>query len=149
MDRRPHILLVEDNQDDIELTKLAFRRSYIANRMDVVKDGAAALDYLFARNGYEDNRSMELPAVVLLDIQLPKLDGLEVLQEIRNSDTARHVPIVMLTSSRQQEDLIRSYDLGANSFIRKPVEFDKFVDAIKQVEIYWLLLNERPGTRGS
>ena len=144
MDSKPHILLVEDNNDDIELTMLAFQRSRIANRVDVVKDGEAALDYLVGRGDYQDNTSAPMPAVVLLDIQLPKLDGLEVLQQVRANERIRRVPIVMLTSSRQQEDLVRSYDLGANSFIRKPVEFDKFVDAIKQVEMYWLLLNERP-----
>lgn len=147
MDRKPHILLVEDNSDDIELTMLAFQRSRVANRVDIVKDGAAALDYLFARGEYINNRDAEPPAVVLLDIQLPKLDGLEVLREIRANRDTRNVPIVMLTSSRQQEDMMRSYDLGANSFIRKPVDFDKFVEAIQQVEMYWLLLNERPGRR--
>lgn len=147
MDRKPHILLVEDNNDDIELTMLAFQRSRVANRVDIVKDGAAALDYLFARGEYSANRDAEPPAVVLLDIQLPKLDGLEVLREVRANNATRNVPVVMLTSSRQQEDMVRSYDLGANSFIRKPVDFDKFVEAIQQVEMYWLLLNERPGRR--
>lgn len=144
MARSPHILLVEDNNDDIELTMLAFQRSKIANSIDVVKDGEAALDYLLCRGEYAENHGKDFPAVVLLDIQLPKLDGLEVLQQIREHEHTRRVPVVMLTSSRQQEDMVRSYDLGANSFIRKPVEFDKFVDAILQVEIYWLLLNERP-----
>lgn len=147
MDNGPHILLVEDNPDDIELTMLAFQRSHIANRVDVVKDGAAALDYLLGRGEFAANAEKPLPAVVLLDIQLPKLDGLQVLQAIREHAEARHVPVVMLTSSRHQEDLVRSYDLGANSFIRKPVEFEKFVEAIRQVEIYWLLLNERPDRR--
>ena len=111
---------------------------------DVVRDGVEALDYLLARGEFANRDDHTLPAVVLLDINLPKVDGLEVLQQVRANRPTRHLPVVILTSSRHQEDMLKSYDLGANSFVRKPVEFDKFVDAVKHLQVYWLILNEIP-----
>lgn len=139
-----HILLVEDSEDDIELTQMAFRESKVANRVDVVRDGEEALDYLFCRGDHAHRKDDPLPAVVLLDLRLPKLDGLDVLEELRNNRTTRYLPVVVLTSSREQDDLIGSYDRGANSFIRKPVEFEKFSNAVRELELYWLVLNEVP-----
>ncbi|HSC46743.1 MAG TPA: response regulator [Gammaproteobacteria bacterium] len=141
MPRDGHILLVEDSPQDVELIMLALKEGKVVNHIDVVKDGPEALAYLTGRG---DHAGRDLPSVVLLDINLPKMSGLDVLKEIRANLRTRHVPVVMLTSSRQQEDMLRSYDLGANSFVRKPVEFDKLVDAMQQLRLYWLLLNELP-----
>ena len=141
MPREVHILLVEDSPQDVELTMLALKEGKIVNHIDVVNDGPEALAYLTGRG---EHAGQALPSVVLLDINLPKMSGLDVLKEIRADRRTRHVPVVMLTSSRQQEDMLRSYDLGANSFVRKPVEFDKLVDAMQQLRLYWLLLNELP-----
>lgn len=145
MSPEKHILLVEDSADDIELTQLAFEDSHIANRVDVVRDGAEALDYLLARGEYADREKEPPPAVVLLDLNLPKIGGLEVLEILRREKKTRYLPVVVLTSSRQQEDLLASYDRGANSFIRKPVDFEKFGEAVRQLQLYWLVLNEAPG----
>jgi two-component system response regulator len=141
MPRDGHILLVEDSPQDVELIMLALKEGKVANHIAVVKDGPNALAHLAGRG---EHAGRDLPSVVLLDINLPRMSGLEVLKEIRANRRTRHVPVVMLTSSRQQEDLLRSYDLGANSFVRKPVEFDKLVEAMQQLRIYWLLLNELP-----
>ena len=136
------ILLVEDNQDDEELALLALRDAKLANRIDVVRDGEEALEYLFA-NGRYANRDMQLlPKLILLDIKLPKVDGLEVLARLRADPRTRTVPIVILTSSREEQDIIRGYDLGVNSYIVKPVDFDQFMSAVKQIGYYWMLLNE-------
>lgn len=140
-----YILLVEDNPDDEELTLLAFSRNNIANRIEVVRDGAEALDFLFGTGQHASRDLDDIPAVVLLDLNLPKVSGLEVLEQIRKKKATRRLPVVVLTSSRHQEDIIQSYDLGANSFIRKPVDFEKFVDAMRQLQLYWLVLNESPG----
>ncbi|HWR11479.1 MAG TPA: response regulator [Rectinemataceae bacterium] len=138
------ILLVEDNPDDEELTLLAFRNNQIANPIFVVRDGAEALDFLF-RTGKFANREIKTnPRLVLLDLKLPKIGGLEVLKKMRQSPTTQFLPVVILTTSNQDEDIVNSYRLGANSFIRKPVEFGKFNNAIKQLGLYWLLLNEVP-----
>lgn len=139
-----HILLVEDNEDDIELTRLAFDQHRIANRLDVVKNGEQALSYLFGRDEYEHRKDEPLPAVVLLDLKLPGLHGLEVLEQLRANPATRHLPVVILTSSGEQEDLFGSYERGANSFIRKPVDFEKFSEAVRQLQLYWLVLNESP-----
>ncbi|MFC6669251.1 response regulator [Marinobacterium aestuariivivens] len=138
------ILLVEDNPDDEALALRAFRKSNISNGIEVARDGAEALDYLFARGAYAHKEGLELPAVVLLDLKLPKIDGLEVLRQIRQNERTRSLPVVILTSSRQEEDLVRGYDLGANSYVRKPVDFNEFVTAVGQLGMYWLLLNELP-----
>ncbi len=136
MDKRP-ILLVEDNPDDEKLTLRAFEKKLVANPVAVVRDGQEALDYLFdARN--------ELPAVVLLDLKLPKVNGLEVLKRVRADARTKLVPVVILTSSNEDSDLIAGYNLGCNSYIRKPVDFDKFVEAAGQLGLYWLVINEPP-----
>jgi two-component system response regulator len=136
------ILLVEDNRDDEDLTLRALAKSNISNRVVVTRDGAEALDYLFRRGAYASRPASEEPQVVLLDLKLPKLDGLEVLRAVRGNDATKLLPIVILTSSLEDRDLIDSYGLGANSYIRKPVDFDQFLEAVKQLGLYWLVLNE-------
>lgn len=138
------ILLVEDNPDDEELTLMALQESQIANEVVVTRDGAEALDYLFATGRYADRDTAHLPALVLLDLKLPKLSGLEVLQRMRADPRTKLIPVVVLTSSSEEEDIIASYNLGANSYVRKPVEFHRFADAVRQVGMYWLLVNQPP-----
>jgi two-component system response regulator len=140
MSTRP-ILLVEDNPDDVELTRIAFAEANIANALTVVTDGAAALDYLFARGVHSDRDPDDLPSIVLLDLNLPKVDGREVLQAIRSHERTRSLPVVVMTTSAEPFDVEASYALGANSYIRKPVDFGQFVWAVKQVGLYWLVLN--------
>ena len=135
------ILLVEDNPDDVELTRIAFDEAKIANNLVVVGDGAEALDYLFARGAYAGRDAHDLPSFVLLDLNLPKVDGREVLQAIRANDTTRTLPVVVLTTSTEPFDVEASYALGVNSYIQKPVDFEQFVWAVKQVGLYWLVLN--------
>ena len=135
------ILLVEDNPDDVELTRIAFDEAKIANNLVVVGDGAEALDYLFARGAYGGRDAHDLPSIVLLDLNLPKVDGREVLQAIRANDTTRTLPVVVLTTSTEPFDVEASYALGVNSYIQKPVDFEQFVWAVKQVGLYWLVLN--------
>jgi CheY-like chemotaxis protein len=138
------ILLVEDNPDDVELTLRAFRKNHIGNNVIVAKDGVEALDYLFGTGLYTGRNVKELPVVVLLDLKLPKVDGLDVLQRIRQNEFTRLLPVVILTSSAEQKDVIDGYSLGANSYVRKPVNFEQFVEAIKHLGLYWLLWNEPP-----
>jgi two-component system response regulator len=138
------ILLVEDNRDDEELALLAFARSHIANEVIVVRDGQEALDYFFGAKGNDGKDAKVMPQVVLLDLKLPKVDGLEILRRLRADPRTRRLPIVVLTSSREEEDLLTSYDLGANSYVRKPVDFARFAEAIHQLQMYWLVLNESP-----
>ena len=140
------ILLVEDNCDDVELTLRAFRKNRIANEVIVARDGVEALDYLFCRGAHAGHDVRDAPSVVLLDLKLPKVDGLEVLRQLRADERTRLIPVVILTSSREQRDLIAGYALGANSYIVKPVDFEKFTEAVGQLELYWLLLNESPPT---
>ncbi|MDN5782614.1 MAG: response regulator [Luteimonas sp.] len=135
------ILLVEDNPDDVELTRIAFAEAKVANSLEVVGDGAEALDYLFARGQYAHRDPDDLPSIVLLDLNLPKVDGREVLQAIRANDKTRGLPVVVLTTSTEPFDVEASYALGVNSYIRKPVDFEQFVWAVKQVGLYWLVLN--------
>lgn len=135
------ILLVEDNPDDVELTRLAFDEAKIANQLVVVGDGAEALDYLFARGQYADRDPTEMPSIVLLDLNLPKVDGREVLQAVRANEATRTLPVVVLTTSTEPFDVEASYALGVNSYIQKPVDFEQFVWAVKQVGLYWLVLN--------
>ena len=137
------ILLVEDNPRDLELTLLALERSQLANEVIVLRDGADALDYLLRRNAYAE-RDDGNPAVLLLDLKLPKVDGLEVLKEIRNTPQLRSIPVVMLTSSKEEQDLLRSYELGVNAYVVKPVDFEEFVRAIADLGIFWAVLNEPP-----
>jgi two-component system response regulator len=149
MKRTGIILLVEDNPDDVELTLRAFEKSRVANRIVVVGDGEAALDHLFATGAHAGRLPDEDPEVVLLDLKLPKVDGLEVLRRMRADARTRRLPVVVLTSSNEERDLVRSYDLGANSFVRKPVDFAQFVEAARQLGLYWLVLNEpAPGADG-
>jgi CheY-like chemotaxis protein len=137
------ILLVEDNPHDLELTLIALERSQLANEVVIVRDGAEALDYLHGRGAYA-GREQGNPAVVLLDLKLPKVDGLEVLAEIRAVAALKSVPVVMLTSSKEEQDLIRSYELGVNAYVVKPVDFTEFVRAIADLGIFWAVLNEPP-----
>lgn len=141
------ILLVEDNPDDEALTLRAFRKNNIKNEVVVARDGAEALDYLFATGAHEGRDVTDLPQVVLLDLKLPKVDGLEVLRRIRADERTRPLPVVILTSSKEERDLIEGYRLGANSYVRKPVNFDEFIEAARQLGLYWLLLNEPPPRR--
>lgn len=136
-----NILLVEDNLDDVELTRIAFSQARIANNLIVVGDGAEALDYLFARGAHAGRDPDDLPAIVLLDLNLPKVDGREVLQAIRENEATRNIPVVVLTTSAEPFDVEASYALGVNSYIQKPVDFERFVWAVKQVGMYWLVLN--------
>lgn len=138
------ILLVEDNPDDVDLTLRAFERNYIANRIVVARDGMEALDYLFSRGQYVDRDRSDIPAVVLLDLKLPKIDGVEVLRQVRADPQVRLVPIVILTSSREEQDRMQSYSLGANSYVQKPVDFERFSEVARQLGLYWLVLNEAP-----
>jgi CheY-like chemotaxis protein len=135
------ILLVEDNPDDIELTRIAFAEAKIANQLTVVQDGAEALDYLFARGAHAGRDPQDLPSIVLLDLNLPKVDGREVLQAIRDNPSTRSLPVVVMTTSAEPFDVEASYALGVNSYIQKPVDFERFVWAVKQVGLYWLVLN--------
>lgn len=137
------ILLVEDNANDAELTLTALAENNFANEVDVVRDGAEALDYLFRRGEYS-SRSHNNPALVLLDLKLPKVDGLEVLEQIKTDEKLKTVPVVMLTSSREEPDLIRSYDLGVNAYVVKPVEFGEFMHALKELGFFWAVINQPP-----
>lgn len=138
------ILLVEDNRDDETLTLRAFERNKIRNPIVCVRDGQEALDWLFGEGQYAGRKHPERPAVVLLDLKLPKVDGLEVLRRVRANPATRLTPIVILTSSREDRDRLEGYSLGANSYIQKPVDFEQFVDSIRQLGLYWLVLNEPP-----
>jgi CheY-like chemotaxis protein len=138
------ILLVEDNPDDVELTLRAFNRSRVSNEIVVARDGADALAYLFGTGAHAGRDLTVMPEVVLLDLKLPKVDGLDVLRYLRADERTRRLPVVVLTSSNEEHDLIRSYDLGANSFVRKPVDFAQFSEAAQQLGVYWLGLNEPP-----
>jgi len=141
------ILLVEDNADDEALTLRAFAKNNIKNQVVVARDGAEALDYLFAEGAYKGRDPNDLPQLALLDLKLPKVDGLEVLRRIRADERTELLPVVILTSSREEQDLVQGYRLGANSYVRKPVNFDDFLDAARQLGLYWLLLNEAPPRR--
>jgi two-component system, response regulator len=136
------ILLVEDNPDDEKLTVRALKKNNVANAVVVARDGVEALDYLFGTGTYAGRDTRVMPSLVLLDLKLPRLDGLEVLQRLRADERTRRLPIVILTSSKEDQDLAESYKLGANSYIRKPVEFEQFSEAVRQLGLYWLVLNE-------
>ena len=144
MNRSNIILLVEDNADDAELTLRAFRKSKILNEIVVVTDGVEALDYVFASGAYAGRNLEAGPAVILLDLKLPKIGGLEVLRRLRADERTRRIPVVVLTSSNEERDILSSYDLGANSFVRKPVDFAQFLEAAQQLGMYWLVMNEPP-----
>lgn len=141
------ILLVEDNPNDIELTLAALEASQLANEIIICRDGAEALDFVYRRGAYE-NRAVQAPAVILLDLKLPKVDGIEVLAAVKGDPQTRSIPVVMLTSSREETDVVRSYDLGVNAFVVKPVGFDEFFRAIQELGVFWAVLNEPPPHRG-
>ncbi len=138
------ILLVEDNPTDVELTLRALKKNNLANKVYVVTDGAEALDYLFATGVYKEREIDERPKVVLLDLKLPKVDGLEVLKKVKSDERTRNIPVVVLTSSKEEQDRIESYNLGVNSYIVKPVDFEQFSKSVQELGLYWLLLNELP-----
>ncbi len=138
------ILLVEDNPRDEALTIRALKKNNIVNEVHVTRDGVEALDYLFGTGPYRERDIAQTPQVVLLDLKLPKIDGLQVLQRIRADERTKRIPVVIFTSSSEEEDMIKSYDLGANSYVRKPVDFEQFLQATKQLGLYWLVLNESP-----
>lgn len=135
------ILLVEDNPDDQELTRIAFEESRLANELVIVHDGEEALEYLFGTGRYAGRDLANMPQLILLDLKLPKIDGHEVLQRIRADARTKYIPVVVMTTSREEQDMLGSYDMGANSFIQKPVDFISFTAAVKQVGLYWLVLN--------
>ncbi len=134
------ILLVEDNPDDELLTMRALKKNNVMNDIVICRNGVEAIDYLFGKNGNES----ELPQLVLLDLKLPKIDGLEVLRKIRTAEKTRFLPVVVLTSSKEERDIVESYKLGANSYIQKPVDFSQFIEAVKQLQLYWLVMNVSP-----
>jgi two-component system, response regulator len=143
------ILLVEDNPNDVELTLHVLRKHNLSNYIDVVRDGAEALEFIFRTGAYADRQIEDNPTVVLLDLKLPKVDGLEVLRKIKADPRTRMIPVTVLTSSREERDVVESYQLGANSYIVKPVDFEQFCDAVRQLGLYWALLNEPPILRGT
>lgn len=136
------LLLVEDNPDDVTLTLRALKKNNIKNKVVVAQDGVEALDYLFGTGSYEGRDLRDKPQLILLDLKLPKVDGLEVLQRLRQDPRTKLLPVVILTSSKEQRDLIEGYSLGANSYIRKPVDFNQFIEAVRQLGLYWMVLNE-------
>ncbi len=138
------ILLVEDNPMDVELTVRAFKRNKMSNPVKIVRDGQEALDYLFRRGEFADPDKSPVPGLILLDIRLPRVDGLEVLREFKRHPVYRPIPVVMLTTSQDDGDVAKSYDLGANSYIVKPVDFDKFLEVVERIELYWILTNVQP-----
>lgn len=138
------ILLVEDNQDDIELTGKALRKGKIYNHLYIVKDGKEAIDFLFHRGIYKKKSKAPVPGIILLDINLPKIDGIEVLRQIKNHPKLKRIPVIILTTSKRDQDIIQSYNLGVNSYIQKPVDFDKFMETVKNIELYWILTNTPP-----
>jgi len=144
MSNEMDILLVEDNPEDVEITLRAFQKHHIANKIHVVRDGEEALECLFGTGRYAECSPCENTRLILLDLKLPKIDGLEVLQRCKTDPRTKHIPIVVLTSSREEEDLARSYNFGVNSYVVKPVDFPQFSDAVRQVGLYWMLLNQVP-----
>jgi len=138
------ILLVEDNPSDIELTLHALKKNHLANRILVVRDGAEALEYIFGTGAYSGRDINNAPKVILLDLKLPKVDGMEVLKRIKSDERTRSIPVVVLTSSREERDIVESYRLGVNSYITKPVDFERFTEAVRQLGLYWLLFNQLP-----
>lgn len=135
------ILLVEDSKHDVELTMVALEECHLANRVDVANDGAEALDYLYRRGNFA-NREGGLPVVVLLDLKMPRVDGMEVLAKMKSDPALQHIPVVMLTSSREERDLVKSYKLGANAYVVKPVDFQQFIESVKQLGCFWAIINE-------
>ncbi len=148
MKKNKIILLVEDNPDDVELTLRSLKKNNVVNEIVVARDGAEALDYLYGSGKYAGRDTSVLPTVILLDLKLPKVDGLEVLRRVRAEESTRLLPVVILTSSDEEKDMIDSYNLGANSYVRKPVDFTQFAEAVRHLRMYWLLVNEPPPDKG-
>lgn len=144
MNKQVDILLVEDNASDAELTIRAFKKVNLSNKLVHVKNGAEALDFVFARNAFSDRSPNDLPRLILLDIKMPKVDGIEVLKEIKGNEITKTIPVVIMTSSKEEQDIIRSYKLGVNSYVVKPVEFENFAKAVTELGLYWLLMNQAP-----
>ncbi len=138
------ILIVEDNPNDAEMAMRALKKNNLANNVLVVEDGEEALDFIFCRGQYATRTANKRPKIILLDLKLPKINGLEVLREIKSNPKTKIIPIIVLTSSQEETDIVESYQLGVNSYIVKPVDFDKFVDAVKDIGLYWLLINQQP-----
>lgn len=143
-DSHVQILLVEDNPNDVKLALHAFKNNNLANHVHVVRDGAEALEFVFATDRYAARSVLDVPSLILLDLKLPLIDGIEVLRQIKTDDRTCMVPVVVMTSSKEERDMVESYQLGVNSYIVKPVDFDQFTDVVKQLGYYWLLLNQRP-----
>lgn len=148
-DRQIEILLVEDNNDDVELTLHALRKENLANHIHVARDGEEALDFLFCNGPHADRSFERPPRLILLDLKLPKVDGMEVLRKLKADPRTHSIPVVILTSSKEERDLVQGYGLGANSYIQKPVDFDQFRETVKSVGFYWLLINQTPVTVGA
>lgn len=138
------ILLVEDNEEDVELTLHALRRNNLANRIHVVRDGEEALDFLFCRGAFGNRNFANAPKLILLDLKLPKVDGMEVLRQVKSDARTKAIPVVILTASKEEKDMVNGYHLGVNSYIQKPVDFDQFREMVKQLGLYWLVVNEPP-----
>jgi two-component system, response regulator len=138
------ILLVEDNPNDVELALHALRKNNLTNRVEVVRDGEEAIDFIFGKGANSNGRRHERPKLILLDLKLPKVDGLEVLERLKSDPESRSIPVVVLTSSREESDIVKSYELGVNSYIVKPVDFEQFTEAVRQLGLYWVLLNQQP-----
>ena len=147
MKNNNRILLVEDNRDHQELTLMTLAENNVLNEVVVVSDGIEALEYLFGTGRFEGRDARDVPALILLDLKLPKIGGIEVLRQVREDERTRYVPVVILTSSSMESDLVRGYELRANSYIRKPVDFQRFIDAAREIGLYWLVMNETPGVR--
>ena len=148
-DRPIEILLVEDNNDDVELTLHALRKENLANHIHVARDGEEALEFLFCNGAHADRSFERPPRLILLDLKLPKVDGMEVLRKLKSDPRTQTIPVVILTSSKEERDLVQGYGLGANSYIQKPVDFDQFRETVKSVGLYWLLINQAPVTVGA
>jgi CheY-like chemotaxis protein len=144
MNNEPEILLVEDSQEDVDLTLHTLRREKLANKIFIVRDGEEALDFLFCRAAFADRSFDHYPKLILLDLKLPKVNGMQVLQQLKNDPRTKSIPVVILTSSKEERDLVDSYNLGANSYIQKPVEFEQFRQTVKQMGLYWLVTNQPP-----
>jgi len=149
VDSAIEVLLVEDNPDDAELTMRALRTAKLANPLHLVRDGEEALDYLFCRGAYKDRNIADAPRLILLDLKLPKVDGLTVLREIKRDPRTRVIPVVIMTSSKEERDVVNGYQLGVNSYIQKPVDFDQFRETVRQLGWYWLLINQPPQLTGA